>query len=543
MFVADNNHIFIKPPDVSSQNYMVNYMGAVYYKKKDHCKFPRTLGVMDELYKFIPSLRTNQDFIDTGFALHKEKQNRLALLSTTPVQVDGDRLRPYQRADVNFLKPLHAAGVFNEPRTGKTPTTLELIRAKGTKRNLIVCPASLLYTWEKQVHEWLPNANCYVLEKSKQALTTFAAFNAPSSMQDVLIISKSLLPRLEMAGHTFDLVLVDEAHYLRNYKTPQSKAVFDINADQRFALTGTPTVKCPSDIWGILHFLFPGAYTSYWQFCGRYFTVLPSMHSQGDVVGPINRDRVPELQEITTLNSVSRKRSEVMSWLPEKERSRIYAKMGAKQVKYYAEMKKAFYTMCDDVGTELDAQTVLAQMMRLRQLCLDPRTVGFKEVGCKTETLFQWLSDREEKKPLIIMSMFTGYLKILKDDLEKKGFKVDTIHGEMTNSDKQRAADSFQAGNVDILLCNIISAGTGWTLDHGDTIIFMDNAWNPSDNSQAEDRVTPTTIEKLHKHTIIQLATANTIDETMFDMLQRKESLTNIINNGSRERIKAFLGG
>lgn len=341
----------------------------------------------------------------------------------------------------------------------------------------------------------------------------------------------------------FDALVVDECHRLRNYNTAQSKAVFKLgkHAKHRFALTGTITVKHPADCFGTLKFLYPNKYTSFWGWAGRYFREDKNYHSGNPEVGAPIPERQAELQQTVGLISTARKRSEVMPWLPKKAYKVINAHMPIKQRKYYDDMRDTFIAESDDSTVVLDAENIMTQMIRLRQLSIDPRLVGFKEKGCKTTLLEQILKDQEEKSPVIVMSMFTSYLELLKEDLTKAGYTVDMITGKMTAKKKQEAANKFQAGEVDVLLCNIISAGTGWTLDRGDTVIFIDNAWNPSDQQQAEDRVTPTTEDVEHGHNIIHISTIDSVDQRMFEILGQKKSLTDIINEGGREAVRQLL--
>ena len=189
--------------------------------------------------------------------------------------------------------------------------------------------------------------------------------------------------------------------------------------------------------------------------------------------------------------------------------------------------------------TELDAPSVLAQLIRLRQICLEPALLNIEAESAKTEALLEWIDDN--KTAVVIMSMFTSYLKRLYKLLSDAGYKVGMITGEMTNADKMESATRFQNGQIDILLCNIISAGTGFTLDRADTIIFTDKAYNPAENEQAEDRITPTTPDKVHKHTIISFVCQNTVDEKINALLERKKSLTDLINEGGMQAVKLLL--
>jgi SNF2 family DNA or RNA helicase len=339
----------------------------------------------------------------------------------------------------------------------------------------------------------------------------------------------------------FDGLIVDEAHRLRNFKTQQSQAVYKMGklANKKLALTGTPAVKGAQDFFGILHFLYEKKFPSYWQFLERYF-VITIDHFGYREIGGVKEGRKAELQELIGFVSVQRKREEVMKWLPEKQYITSYAKMEAKQQKLYEQMAEDMLAIDEESKTNIDVALVLTQFLRLRQLCLDPRLVGFNVVGAKTKALLEWLDDNRE--PVVIMSMFSSYFDLVQKDIEKLGIKVGRIDGKMSNKEKDDNASQFQEGKIDVLLCNIISAGVGFTLDKAKVIIFMDKAWNPADNQQAEDRITPTTQEENHAHEIISIVVPDSVDERIDEILKHKQSMTDIVNNGGREAIRKLLG-
>jgi SNF2 family DNA or RNA helicase len=223
--------------------------------------------------------------------------------------------------------------------------------------------------------------------------------------------------------------------------------------------------------------------------------------------------------------------------LPDKTYQTIPVEMSTKQAKLYNDLKNDFMATDEDTGHEVDTSSVLAQLTRMRQLVLDPRLLGFDVVGEKTKSILEELENTNE--PIIIMSMFTSYLKLLFDEIKDRD--VFMLHGEMTAKEKQDAVDAFQNGEVDVLLCNIISAGTGFTLDRGEQIWFTDLPWNPSDWEQSQDRIIPTTKDKIHKSHIITFECHNTVDERINDILKQKKSLTDVIRNGNANTIRRLL--
>ena len=526
----DSNHIFITTPYMM-RDIVREELNGVWSARHQAWRFPKSLHALEEIIKTFPELKQIASFEEIYTKLSNGRDKLRELKNVTVRQDSTDQLRPYQRQDVQYLTSIPNAGVFNQPRTGKTPTMIETIKQRKTTKNIIIAPASLQYNWKAEIERWHPDATVYMYagtpKQREQKLEDFKEHNTTAPAY--LIVSKDTAKRsTEHLAFDHDVCVVDEAHYLRNSDTKQSQATYTIGyrAKHRYALTGTPTVKHPADVFGILKFLYPHKFTSYWQFVERYFDVVDN--GWGKELGKPKPHRVTELQDLIDVMSTQRLRKDVMQWLPDKQYHRHTIVMETSQSKLYQSMLDDFFAKQDDLI--IDTQNVLAQLMRLRQICLDPTLLGFDAPSAKTEALLEVIENNTYDEPVIIMSMFTSYLNLLKPLFEKLGKRVRMITGELSNADKEANARAFQRGEVDVLLCNIISAGTGFTLDKGEVIIFTDKAWNPSDNEQAEDRVTPTTKDKLHKHFIVSMVCIGTIDERIERLLSNKQSLTAIVN-------------
>jgi len=524
----DSNHIYITVP-YQHRETVRSELNGVWSAKHQAWRFPKSVHALNEITKWFPELKQIAAFNEVYTKLQNGRE-KLRDLKKSGRLVGSEMLRQYQREDVNYLTTIPHAGVFNQPRTGKTPTAIEMVKARGTILNIIICPASLQYNWQKEIQTWHPEASWYMYTGAPtHRASALKHFRSHVSIPAYLIMSKDTAKRdVEQLAVEHDVCIVDEAHYLRNSDTKQSQAVYTIgyNAKHRYALTGTPTVKHPADVFGILKFLYPHKFTSYWQFIERYFEIIDN--GWGKELGKPKAHRVAELQDLIDAMSTQRLRKDVMQWLPDKQYHKHYCRMDSKQEKLYKSMLDDFFAQEGD--NVIDTQNVLAQLTRLRQLCLDPALLGFDAPSSKTESLIEAIEDGTYDEPIIIMSMFTSYLNLLKPMIEKLGKRVGMITGEMSNADKEGNARAFQRGEVDVLLCNIISAGTGFTLDRGEVIIFTDKAWNPSDNEQAEDRITPTQQDRLHKHFVVSMVCQNTVDEKIERLLDNKQSLTAIIN-------------
>lgn len=538
-----SDNIFVRTP-YESKDFVKDHLNGVWVKSERMYRFPRNYHAMKELVEAFPQLRASRPFMELGQKLSAGRKRLLAIKAKT--DTDGDpRLRPYQRVDVEYLSQLPCAGIFNEPRTGKTPTSIALIQRLCMPRNLVVCPASLVWNWAKEFERWAPEIKVFIVSGDKRRRQAIYDTYMEAEGLRVLIVSKDTW-KVDTPDIHFYVAFVDEAHFLRvlagskKARTQQAQAIVDIKADRRYALTGTPTVKHTKDIYGILRFLYPSKFPSYWQFVERYFEITIEPY-EGYVIGAVKPHREQELQELIGFMSVQRKRKEVMGWLPDKEWMPFFVKMDGKQKKLYEQMEKDFMAVDEETGVAIDTANVLAQATRLRQLCLDPALLGFEVPSTKTEALLEWLENNRE--PVVIMSMFTSYLNMLRPKIEELGLKVGMLIGEMSNQDKNRAVADFQAGRYDVILCNIVTGGTGHTMDRAETIIFTDLAWNPVDNQQAEDRITPTTEDKVHKHTVITFQCQDSFDERINHILRQKKTLTDVINEGGRQAIEKLLRG
>lgn len=506
---------------------LVNVLNAV--KTKNGWRLPKNLHVYRELYKMIPELNRNQAFIEDGKRERQYYEYWSKLKNSGQHQLFPE-LRPYQNQDAYYLIQRGSCLVLNEPRTGKTPTMIKVLAALGKRRNIVICPSSLVFNWAKEFQRWAEGVfDVYVASGSKKKQEqVYADYTVRSweNIPSVLIVSKDTWKLDHERWHDveFDVAVVDEAHFLRNYKTAQSKAVFKLKSKVKYALTGTPAVKHAVDVYGLLHFINPEAFPSYWQFAERYFVIHEDRW--GKRIGELKEHRKEELKTIMELNSVQRKRKDVMKWLPRKNYQTLYVQMEDKQMKLYKQMLETFVAF--DGDKDVDAMHKLAQLIRLRQLCLDPRLLEFDVVGVKTKVLLEFAENQQE--PFIVMTTFSSYFDIIKPELENLGKRVGVIDGTLTQKKKFEVADDFQRGRYDVLLCNIIAAGTGITLDRADTVVFIDKSFNPADNEQAQDRIVPTSEDRYHPIHIISLVCANSIDERVNEIIENKEDITKIIN-------------
>lgn len=493
-------------------------LGGEYVKSKDAYKVPINLEVVLLLEKYynIDMLKDLKEKLTEYRAwVHAVKKDNTNTIDT--------RLRPYQIADANFIKGRKYAAVFNEQRTGKTPTTLIAIKDK-LKKGIIVCPAGLKLNWQREIKLWLGKESVIVKGTQTDRKSLYEAFN--SQTYGILIMSYEML-RSDM-GTLFntkgiDVLVVDEAHRLRNFKTKQSKALYHLSvlSDNVYALTGTPAVNHPSDVYGILKLLRPTKYKSYWQFVDRYFGSTEGYF--GREIHDIRKDRLDEFTQMLNDISVNRKRKDVMTWIPKITKRTIELEFDAKQERHYKRALKEFLYGLE--GDDKDIPNTLAQLTRLRQICVDPKLLELDGESPKTDFIKEFLDDNTGS--VIIFSSFTSYLNHLATVVDGAAL----LTGEQSQAEKQAAIDAFQRGERRVLLANIRAGGVGFTLDRADTIIFTDRSYNPVDNEQAADRFVPTNPDvEYGAKEIIDLTIKNSIEEGINKLLSDKQNIISYVN-------------
>lgn len=444
-------------------------------------------------------------------------------------------LREYQLQDLEYLKDKPRCALFNEPRTGKTPTSISWIRARGSTLNIVVCPASAIPGWNNELATWYPDNQTFVCAGTKRqkekAIEEFTKASEPKT----LVISYDSLKSTSSRDGFVDVLLkqkptgaiIDEAHRLRGRTTATAKAVFRLTRriQNVIALTGTPAFGKPEDLYSILHLLFPQEYKSYWNWIDEWCAVYSGYnYASGcdykiiDGIKPAKeKDMVNLLQQFSTI----RKRKDVMPWLPSTTKQQVCLPLSPKQKFYLTELDKWFKV--EDVVT----QGVLDRLIRYRQICDSPELLGLDTKSPKTDWIKQYLKDYPDES-IIIFSNFTEYLKILQRELPGS----EMIIGSTPVAKRGEYCKAFQSGAIKILLINIQAGREALTLDRADVTIFTDKYPPIGAIEQAEARFLATTEENAHRgHKIVELMMENSYDKEIYRMLNSRAKEVDIINN------------
>jgi len=511
----DKDYIYLKATPAEAAA-----LSAVYVQSKRQWKLPLNKHTLTNLAYKCPH--------PTLSKLLAEEAERVSIIKFTKSRenapTDDERLRPYQAVDISIIKENPVLAIFNEQRTGKTPTILKALN--GLKKGLIVCPSSLKLNWLKEMEMWHDNQGVVITGSKAKRLKTYAAIT-----DETMIISYETLRAdindILKTFKAFNYLVVDEAHRLRNFKTKQSKALYEVrNVSNRvYPMTGTPAVNHPVDVFGILKLMYPSKYRSYWQFAERYFAVIDGFY--GKDVNALRKDREAEFNELLFTHSLQRKRRDVMQWVPKVSKRTIELEPSSKQATMFNEIMKKNMIMGEDIPN------AITKLTRLRQVCVDPNYFGVDAPTPKIEFIMQYLEDNDES--VIIFSTMTQTLKRLYKAIP--GSVI--LTGEQTTQEKQFAVSQIQDGHSRVLLANIKAGGMGFTIDKADTIIFLDKSYTPDENDQAADRFIPVNPQATYgAKQIITLVVNGSVEPKIEAMLSDKIDIIKYVNDYG---IDAFL--
>ncbi|KLL03200.1 MAG: helicase SNF2 [Mycoplasmataceae bacterium CE_OT135] len=463
------------------------------------------------------------------------------------------KLRPYQEKDVNFLSQQKNIGIFNEMRTGKTPTALAIFQRWKVPNLVIICPSILQAQWQEAVENWL-NQPAYLISylSLTERQTIYQKFCQEENWiiivsKDIFKIDSKYFRDLRKIKKPAFCSLVDEAHYLRNYQSQQSKSIYTLkDSKYKMALTGTPVVNHSSDIFGILKFLQPEIYTSYWKFAEDFFLVRETEIPKASgtfkikrVLGFKNEKMSQELQRRLNQISVVRKQKEVLPWLPLIEQQEIKLLMEKNQQLLYSRWTQKW-----------DKNYPLQFLAKLKTLTLFPPALIHEEKnkkdflteedrkslkscpGSKISYLVDFCQTNSQQSLLIFSTRTETFLEPLAQALQEKKLKPALLTGKIPHQQRIEFINDFQQQKIKILLCNIQSAGLGLNLSQADIAVFADRSYSPADNEQAEARFLPTKESENPKtRLIIDLVCKGTIDEKILTLLKRKKDITKIITS------------
>jgi SWI/SNF-related matrix-associated actin-dependent regulator 1 of chromatin subfamily A len=389
---------------------------------------------------------------------------------------------------------------------GKTTSTIIAALETGVKKILIICPASLKINWQREIENYT-DRSVYIAEgKNFSTEHDFVIVNYDilKNFYDLKNKENSLITQ-----SNFDLIILDEAHYVSNPQAARTKLVnsFSKNVKYLWLLTGTPMTNRPMNYYNLLN-LIESPVAQNWmayaiRYCGGY-QFKAGNRKIWNVTGATNLE---ELRDRTSKQVLRRLKTEVLD-LPDKIITPIYLNLKSKQ---YEGLMGEYYDWYDKHEEERTSLTVqFSKLMKVRQIIAEEKLKNTIEI---TENII------EQGKKVIIFTNFTDTLNRIVEHFGKIAVKLD---GSTTKPARQHAVDQFQENEkIKVFVGNVKAAGTGITLTAGEAVIFNDLSFVPGDMSQAEDRAYRYGQKK--SVSIYYPIFENTIEAVIYDMVNEKK--------------------
>jgi len=437
-------------------------------------------------------------------------------------------LRPYQQQGLEWLQFLRANGLAgilaDDMGLGKTLQTLAhiLVEKQAGRLNrpaLVIAPVSLMGTWRREAARFAPELSALVLHGSQRHEAA-----ADLARHDLVIAPYSLLQRdrerwLNRAWH---LVVLDEAQNIKNANTHAAQIVGELDTRHRLCLSGTPMENHLGELWSLFHFLMPGFLGSQARFRELFRTPI---EKHGD------SERLDQLRRRITPFMLRRTKREVATDLPEKQEAVSSVELGDKQANLYETIRltteKAVREALADKGLAKSQIQILDALLKLRQVCCDPRLVPLAAArkirqSAKLELLMELLPEMlAEGRRILLFSQFTSMLELIEQELEKRRIAWVKLTGQSQRRDE--LIERFTSGAVPLFLISLKAGGVGLNLTQADTVIHYDPWWNPAVENQATDRAHR--IGQTQRVLVYKLVAQGTIEERMLALQERKAAL------------------
>ena len=435
-------------------------------------------------------------------------------------------LRPYQRDGFEWLARLGAWGVggvlADDMGLGKTLQALALLTHRAEEGPaLVVAPTSVVGNWAREAERFTPELR--VRLHRGQARERRVGTPEPG---EVLVTSYDIAVRdLDALREVrFGTVVLDEAQAVKNPSTRRARAMRDLTADLKIALTGTPIENHLGELWSIFRIVCPELLGSWQRFRGRFATPIEQEGHR------VRRDQLADLLRPFILR---RTKAEVTPELPSRTEVVLEVDLSVEErALYERERRRAIDATAGAKGDNRFA--LLAALTRLRQLSCDARLVEPTWSGptTKLDELTQLVTElKEEGHRVLVFSQFRRLLALALSRLEAHGVVCLELAGETPAAERERRIDRFQAGGADAFLISLKAGGTGLNLTAATYVIHLDPWWNPAAEDQATDRAHR--IGQTQPVTVYRLVSTDTVEQIVLSLHADKRALADGILAGT----------
>lgn len=389
---------------------------------------------------------------------------------------------------------------------------------------LVICPTSLKGNWADEIEKFTVGVQYVVLngtpvQRTKQ-LIEFSVMNGPK----ILIVNYEQVVRhkAELNALYFDIKIMDEAHYIKNYKSQRTKAVHAILAKRKLLLTGTPLLNHVNELWSLFHEIDPNRWPKYWSFVNRYCVF--GGYEEKQIIGVKNEK---ELREILDDFMIRRLKSEVLD-LPEVQIIEKRVDLLPEQRKLYTQAINELELPLVGQADPVEIENALVKFTRLKQICGTTLPFIGKDISAKLDVAIEddiQLLLNDEKIVVFTQSRSThgAYCDRMKPFTV---FPVFKLTGDVKPEDRQGIVNDWSnTTGPAVLVCMLQVAGVGLNMTAARHGSFLDELFTPGLNQQAIDRLHRIGQSTAHPVQIRKYIARNTIEQRVAEILSSKTKI------------------
>jgi len=395
---------------------------------------------------------------------------------------------------------------------GKTTSTIIAAIETGVKKILIICPASLKINWQREIANYT-DRSVYISEGKNF-----------SSEEDFVIVNYDILKNFydlkdtlnsQLVNAKFDLVIIDEAHYVQNAQAQRTKIInhFVKKIKYLWLLTGTPMTSRPINYYNLLNLIESPVAQNWMAYVIRYCQGYQFNAGRRKVWNVSGASNLEELRDRTSKQVLRRLKTDVLD-LPEKIVTPVYLRLKSK---LYENLMGEYYNWYDTQKEESKSLTIqFSKLMKVRQVIAEEKIES-------TIELAQNILDQDKK--VIIFTNFTDTLNRIAEHFGKQAV---TLDGSSSKTQRQHAVDQFQENEkVKVFVGNVKAAGVGITLTASEAVIINDLSFVPGDLSQAEDRAYR--YGQKNNVSVYYPIFENTIEGAIYDIIIKKKNIISTV--------------
>ncbi|MEW1824797.1 DEAD/DEAH box helicase [Streptomyces sp. NPDC088196] len=442
-------------------------------------------------------------------------------------------LRDYQLRGLAWLDLMTSLGLggclADDMGLGKTITLIALhLRRAHRAPTLVVCPASLLGNWQREITRFAPGVpvrRFHGTDRTLEDLTGGFVLTTYGTMRSAAST---------LAQQPWGMVVADEAQHVKNPYSATAKALRTIPSPARVALTGTPVENNLSELWALLDWTTPGLLGPLKSFRARHARAVENGEDE---------EAVTRLARLVRPFLLRRKKSDpgIVPELPPKTETDHPVPLTREQASLYEAVVRESMLVIETTEGIARRGLVLKLLTSLKQICDHP-ALYLKEDHAAAQSTGDRLATRSGKLALldelldtllsedgsaIVFTQYVGMARLITAHLSARAIPVELLHGGTPVPERERMVDRFQEGATPVLILSLKAAGTGLNLTRAGHVIHFDRWWNPAVEEQATDRAYR--IGQTQPVQVHRLITEGTVEDRIAEMLESKRALADAI--------------